>query len=146
MKAAAPVLVLALLATGCVSTRSQELGLERFPAQDEHHPIPVFDTLADITVPVEKVAVISAEGAPLSSWKGVVRHLKAEARAVGADAIVLRDDGLSPVGTLGFGRTVHANLFQREKHMSVLAVRFVAKDEQAVRGSGSGTVEVATSR
>ena len=82
-----------LAAASCVSTSGVELGAERFPARAQSHRVAVYDSEADLPAPYTKVARIVLDDASLVRWDAVVAAMCAEARTVGADALVL--DGLT---------------------------------------------------
>ena len=86
--AALATLALLLTASGCVQTRTIALGEQQFAARPPHHPILVFDALDDVERPYIKVGQLRAWGDPL--FGDLLEELRAEARKIGADALVLR--------------------------------------------------------
>lgn len=129
------VLICALLTlSGCVSSRAERLGTSTYPPRPGDHPIVVFDVVADVHQPFVKVGIVQCSGAPAASWEKMTATLKKQARRLGADAIVLRDEGggdqshvvlFSQSGTT-FGTATNS------KKKSALAIRFEADSVQAV--------------
>ncbi len=107
-----------LLAAGCVQSASLVLGDARFDANPADHPILVFDTVEDVPFPFTKVARVVASGANDAGWQRVLSALEAEARKVGADALVLGRGGeantdLDAEGGMVMRRTLWALAIRR---------------------------------
>lgn len=118
------------LCTSCVSSRSQALGTVHFDPRPEEYPIATFDTVEDLPYDFVKVGLVAVTGAPTSSWSAVQRALEEEARELGGDALVLREQGTSPhatftVGSASNGWASAATLGREKKRMGALVVRFV---------------------
>ena len=117
--AARSALALALLlASGCVQSASLVLGDARYGANPADHPILVFDTIEDVPFPFTKVARVVASGANDAGWQRVLSALEAEARKVGADALVLGRGGeantdLDAEGGMVMRRTLWALAIRR---------------------------------
>lgn len=110
------LLLASLITSACVSTRADLIGTASYAPRPEGHSILVFDDLSDVTGDFEKIAIVHAEGDANASWERVMQALKAEARSLGADAIVLRDEFTEVAGVSEYG-------VSRSKHKSALAIR-----------------------
>lgn len=128
-------LALASLVAGCISTHGQVLAGRTYAARVEGHPVLIYDLLEDVPVPCEKIALVSADGAPLASWDGMVQELQERARRLGGDALVLRAEGSHPHGSVGYASRSGwiGTAMTRGKHMSALVVRFVDPEALALR-------------
>ena len=103
--------LLLLLATSCATASGVRLGLKRYPPQPEDHWIPVFETMQELPRRFVKVARIVGDGPDLVDFESIVGAMQAEARELGADALVLTGGGLLLLKGSDFGidtdRTVH---------------------------------------
>ena len=81
--------------SGCVSTTSVRLGTETFDAHPQEHDVPIYDAVADLPRPWVKVARIRACE---ELFGNVFEEMRAEARQLGADALVLIDEPCRLVG------------------------------------------------
>ena len=106
------------------STQATLLGLERFPARPEDHPIEVFVSLADVQRPYVKVAHLVSTGSGIyASWKDIQQSMKAKARAVGADAIV----------TGPMQQQTYQFMAPMEKLQEAIAIRYTDSDDLSGR-------------
>ena len=118
--------LLSLTSVGCVTSRSELLGSVVYEPRPENHPIFVFDSLKDVDRPYVKVGVVHSDGAPAASWDKMTEALKGRARAIGADALVLRQesgDQTQGVVLFGEGGSTFGTVRSRKKK-SCLAIRF----------------------
>ncbi len=101
----------------CVSTRVEYLDTEqRFSPRPKDWQITVYDAASDIKRPFVKLARLTgtAGGVYSVSWEAILEDLKAEARSIGADGIILG-------GEAEYG---YATLFNTPKVKVVVAIRF----------------------
>lgn len=114
------------LLAGCVTSRSELLGSSVFPPRPDGHDIIVYDSLDDVEVPFTKVGVVHCEGRPRTKWDTMMAALKVEARKIGADALILRDEsGGDRTGVVLFtGSGPVYGAARNRKNKSCLAVRF----------------------
>jgi len=84
----AALLALCCTSAGCVSIRTVPLGTETFAPRPTDHRIVFYDDLVDVPRPYVKVARIRGHDVLFGD---VPARLQAEARRVGADALVLRE-------------------------------------------------------
>lgn len=115
-----------LLCGSCVTVTHERLGGAEFSARPEGHPILVFETIEDVKRPYVKVALIN--GATGSKLANAMASVKARARSLGADAIVVYQIGLhrgssAAMGSAG-GRPVFVGGASYQESASVLAIRF----------------------
>lgn len=85
------LLTLLGLTTGCVSTTTVPLGTEEFAAYPKGHRVAVYDAVEDLPRPWVKIARIRAQDV---FFGDVFGELRAEARRLGADAMVLLHEPL----------------------------------------------------
>ncbi|MFT4841088.1 MAG: hypothetical protein ACI90M_001549 [Candidatus Azotimanducaceae bacterium] len=103
--------LLLLFATSCATASGVRLGLDRYPAQETDHQIPVFESMAELPSKFVKVGRIVGEGSDLADFKSIVTEMQQRARELGGDALVLTGGGLLLLKGTDFGvdvdRTVH---------------------------------------
>ncbi|MFT4513865.1 MAG: hypothetical protein ACI89X_002554 [Planctomycetota bacterium] len=120
---AAPFAALLLLfATSCASASGVRLGLERYPAQEADHQIPIFESMAELPREFVKVGRIVGEGPDLVDFESIVGEMQQRARELGGDALVLTGGGLLLLKGTDFGvdvdRTVHGLAVRWEKRLA----------------------------
>ena len=107
----AALLTLTLLATACASASGIRLGDQVFPPRSEDHPIPVFEP-DRVPRAHDRIGRIVGEGSDLVGLAEILEPMRVEARALGADALILLGGGLlaefDEEGELSFDRSVHA--------------------------------------
>ena len=126
VKTSASVWLFILILFGCVTSRSELLGTAVYEPRPENHPIVVYDVLGDVGRSYVKVGIVHGTGAPAASWSEVTEALKERARAIGADAIVLRQesgDDTHSVVLFGSGGATFGTARSKKKK-SCLAIRF----------------------
>jgi hypothetical protein len=110
--------VLMALATlgGCVSASAVRLGDATYPPRPTDYRIAVFDTLADVDRPYDKVGRVVGEGSDSAAFAAIVASMQEQARQLGADALVLSGGGLLLSGDGDCGtavdRSVHGLLLR----------------------------------
>jgi hypothetical protein len=116
------VVIMSLLLGGCA--KSSSTVLKAYPPRADDYPIEVLSA-PPTDKKFEEVALIDAKGAQHTfadrSTAGVIEQLKAEARKVGADAIVIRS---TEGGNYNWGQ----GGWDRAK-ADAIAIRFIESEE-----------------
>ena len=117
------VLIVCITA-GCATSRLDYLGGERFAPRPQNWAIALYDTEADIKRPFVKVARVVGTGAEFATWDAVLRAMKKDARAAGADALILRAETTQVRGIDDAGN------FHSDKVREAIAVRYTDEKKQ----------------
>jgi nucleotide-binding universal stress UspA family protein len=116
---AMPLFLLPLLAA-CVSSHAERLGEALHPPRSADAPVAIYHALQDVPRAFTKVALLLADGSSEASWERVFAALRAQARAAGADAVVLQG--------VGSGAGIDGEACCGDKLVWALAIRFDSGD------------------
>ncbi len=93
------VLLIIVLISGCVSTRSIRYETIVRPPKPSYYHMEILE-LANINRPYKVIGVVQANAGKLHSTEDTVEHLKAEARKMGGDALIDLQQGPSKGGVV----------------------------------------------
>lgn len=85
--------LLTCLLAGCISSSVINLGEDRFPPADAEAPVLLFDRAEDLDRPYVKLARLHADGSSSVSFAELVERMRADARRIGAEALILGQPG-----------------------------------------------------
>ena len=92
-------LLIIVLISGCVSTRSIRYETIVRPPKPSDYPIEILD-LSNINRPYKVIGIVQANAGKLHSTDDTIEHLKAEARKMGGDALIDLQQGTSKGGVI----------------------------------------------
>jgi len=92
-------LLIIVLMSGCVSTRSIRYETIVRQPKPSNYPIEILDP-ANINRPYKVIGIVQANAGKLHSTKDTIEHLKAEARKMGGDALIDLQQGSSKGGVV----------------------------------------------
>ena len=89
-----PLLLLSICFAGCASSSAVRLGTQVFDPLPEASEVVVYTDLADVPQPYSKVGRIVGEGSSSVSFAEIVDEIRADARKLGANVVVLLGSSL----------------------------------------------------
>ncbi|MCA9281262.1 MAG: hypothetical protein KDA30_04420 [Phycisphaerales bacterium] len=120
--------------TACVSSNYMAIGDQTYPPRADDYVIDVYlptdapvnvhqsvansKPLASLPSYAREIGRIDTEGAPAASWSSVINDAKKKARALGGDALVIKQWGSYLSGVDGYGTAYHG------KNLSMTVVRY----------------------
>ncbi len=128
------LLLIVLLVSGCVSSQYMAVGGQTYPPRADEY---VIDVYLPIDAPVNvhqsianakpltalpplatEIGRVDTAGAPAAGWAAVIDDAKKKARALGGDALVIKQWGYQMTGMDSYGQTYYG------KNLSMTVVRY----------------------